>query len=130
LSVVNDQTGSPTWARALAQATAELLQRKELIADRSGVYHVSADGHTSRYDFANAIIRIMAEVSGVGAGWARTKPIRSDQYPLPARRPCNPVTSKDRIKQVFGVELPGWEKQLRAFVVELANSKRPQDRTP
>ena len=59
----------------------------------------------------------MKEVSGISNGWARVKPITSDQYPLPARRPRNPVMSKDKIKRVFGVEMPHWENQLRAFLV-------------
>jgi dTDP-4-dehydrorhamnose reductase len=82
LAVVNDQTGSPTWARALAEATAELLRRKDLIPKNSSIYHLSAAGHTSRYEFAKAIIRFMQEVLGTTVGWASVKPITSDQYPL------------------------------------------------
>lgn len=68
LSVVNDQTGSPSWARALAEATAGLLRQSNLFQDHGGVYHLSAGGHTSRYEFAEAIIRIMKDVSGTPGG--------------------------------------------------------------
>jgi dTDP-4-dehydrorhamnose reductase len=122
LAVVNDQTGSPTWAHALAEATAELLRRKELIPSHSGIYHLSAAGHTSRYEFAKAIIRVMKEVSGAPDGWASVKPITSDQYPLPARRPRRPVTSTDKIKRIFGAEMPHWEDQLHAFLVGLSGA--------
>ena len=44
------------------------------------------------------------------------KPITSDQHPLPARRPRSPATNKDKIKRVFGVEMPHWEDQLQAFL--------------
>ena len=119
LSVVDDQAGSPTWARALAQSTADLLRRTGLIPSHSGVYHLSATGHTSRYEFARAIIRIMRELSGIVDGWASVKPIASEHYPLPARRPRHPVTSTEKIKRVFGVEMPHWEDQLRAFLAGL-----------
>jgi len=119
LAMVNDQFGSPTWARWLAQATAELLRKRELISRHSGVYHLTASGHASRYEFAKAIIDIMKEVSGIPSGWASVKAIGSDAYPLPAMRPRNPVISKDKIKRVFGIEMPRWEDQLRAFLVNL-----------
>ncbi|HEX9672697.1 MAG TPA: dTDP-4-dehydrorhamnose reductase [Burkholderiales bacterium] len=124
LSVVDDQSGSPTWARALASATAELLRRKELITRASVVYHLTAGGHTSRYAFARAIIDIMKEVSGIPDGWASVKPITSDQYPLPARRPPHPVASTDKIKRVFGIEMPRWEDQLRSCLRDHAASWR------
>lgn len=120
LSVVNDQVGSPNWARALADATAELLRRRHLIPSHDGVYHLSAAGQTTRFDFAVAIVRIMKELSGAADGWAEIKPIASDQYPLPARRPRNPVTDKSRIRRVFGIEMQHWEEQLRAFLSRFA----------
>lgn len=124
LSMVDDQSGSPTWARALARATAELLRRKELIARHSGIYHLVAGGHTSRYAFAKAIIDIMKELSGIPDGWASVKPITTEQYPLPARRPPHPVISTEKIKRVFGIEMPRWEDQLRSCLRDLAASWR------
>lgn len=124
LAMVDDQTGSPTWARALAEATAELLRRKELVTRHSGVYHLTASGHTSRFDYARAIIDIMEEVSGIPNGWASVKPTTSDQFPLPARRPRRPVMSIEKIKQVFGIEMPRWETQLKAFLAEFSTSGR------
>ncbi|MGH8633479.1 MAG: sugar nucleotide-binding protein [Burkholderiales bacterium] len=87
-----------------------------------GNYHLSATGHASRYEIANEIIRIMKEVSGMPGGWASIKPITSDQYPLPAKRPGHPVTSTEKIKRVFGVEMPHWEIELRTCLQELAGT--------
>ena len=124
LSVVSDQLGSPSWARALAESTADLLRNRHLIRSHGGVYHLSAAGKTSRCEFATTIIRIMKEISGAKGGWADISPITYDQYlPLPARRPLNPVTDKSRIKRVFGIEMPDWESQLRSFLPELAAVK-------
>ena len=121
LTVVSDRTGSPTWARALAEATASLLRRKELIAGHSGIYHLSAAGHPSRYEFASDIVRLMRDASGQTDGWAAIEAVSSDDYPkLPAERPPNPVTSKDKIKRVFGIEMAHWEAQLRAFLAQQA----------
>jgi len=128
LSVVNDQIGTPSWAHALAEATAELLRRRHLIPGRGGIYHLSADGHTSRYEFAKAIIRMMRGISGDNDGWARVTPVTSDQYPpLPAKRPRNTVTSKEQVKKAFGVEMPHWERQLEDFLQQLAVSTARQN---
>jgi dTDP-4-dehydrorhamnose reductase len=123
LAMVDDQTGSPTWARALAKATADLLRRKELISRHSGVYHLTADGHTSRYEFTKAIIDIMKEVSGIPNGWASVKPTTSDRFALPAKRPRNPVISKDRIERAYGIKMLHWRDQVRTFLRELATSR-------
>jgi dTDP-4-dehydrorhamnose reductase len=121
--MVDDQSGSPTWARALAEATAELLRRRELITRRSGVYHLTASGHASRFEFANDIIRIMKDVSGPADGWAKVRPITTGEYPLPARRPRNPVMSKDKVKRTFGIQMAHWEHQLRSCLAELGGQQ-------
>jgi dTDP-4-dehydrorhamnose reductase len=118
LAVVHDQVGSPTWARELARATAELVRQRDLIARERGIYHLAAAGSTSRYEFAQAIVRIAREISGAGGSWASLRPIGSEDYPLPARRPPAPVTRKDKVKRVFGIEMAHWKEQLRAFLAE------------
>lgn len=120
IPVVDDQAGSPTWARALAHATAGLLRRRDLISNHSGIYHLAALGDTTRYGFAETIIQAMKEASGIAGGWAVVQPITSHQYPSPARRPPHPVMNKDKIKRVFGIEMPRWEDQLRSCLRDLA----------
>lgn len=129
LSMVKDQTGSPTWARALAQATADLLRSRELIPAHSGIYHLAAAGHTSRYDFANAIIRSAKEVSGMRDGWARVEAITSDQYPLPAVRPRSLVTDRKKMKRVFDLEMAPWKDELKACIAEIPAMKPGRQQT-
>lgn len=119
LRVVDDQIGSPTWARALAKATVELLQKAALARDTTGVYHLSSTEVASRYDFARAIVEIARELSRKNTGWASLRRIRTEEYPLPAVRPRHPATSKAKIKRVFGAELPDWKAQLRACLREV-----------
>ena len=120
LSVVNDQIGSPSWARSLAQATNDLLRDTERVRNQSGIYHLSAGGETSRYEFASAIVHLMQDISGEKSGWAQISPVLTREYPpLPAQRPLNTVTSKERIKRVFHVEMPHWRVQLQSFLLTL-----------
>jgi dTDP-4-dehydrorhamnose reductase len=128
LQVVSDQVGSPSWARSLAEATAELLRNRRTLESHTGIYHLSAAGNVSRFEFAKAIIHIMQEVSGLRDGWASVAPITSDQYPHTAKRPPSPVTSKDKYKRVFGVEMADWKTQLELFLRELVASS-PQQST-
>ena len=55
------------------------------------------------------------------------KPISSTAYPLPAKRARSPVISKDKIKRVFGVEMPNWEDQLRDFLAGLSGTAQPAE---
>ncbi|MGH8641993.1 MAG: dTDP-4-dehydrorhamnose reductase [Burkholderiales bacterium] len=128
LTVVDDQHGSPTWARALAAATADLLRQPERIAARSGTYHLSAEGCASRYDLARTVVAIAREISRRPDGWAGIQPIHSDQYrpPPPAARPSRPALALDRIRRVFGIRMQDWEGQVGDFLRALATEGRPE----
>lgn len=117
LRVVDDQTGSPTWARALAEATAAILRGASRIRETGGVYHLAAEGYATRYELACEIVRIARARSGDAHGWAAIRPVASADYErLPAARPPRPVTAKDKIRRVFGVSMAPWREQLRAFL--------------
>jgi dTDP-4-dehydrorhamnose reductase len=118
LAVVNDQIGSPTWARALADSSAELLGKVERSRNESGVYHLAASGYASRYEFTRKIIETAKQLSGTTSGWATVRPISSAEYPLPAARPLNCATNKERINEVFGVRMPTWTDQLSTCLRE------------
>ncbi len=118
LPVVTDQTGCPTWARALARSTAELLAKAGNPSMPRGVYHLCARGQASRFAFAQAIIELARERVGRPADWAVLRPVATTDCPRTAIRPANSVLSSDKIRRVFGIEMPAWEEQLRQCMAE------------
>jgi len=103
--VVADQVGVPNWARSLARATARLIgEGGARLAERAGLYHLSASGSTTWYGFACAILR---EHRGV-----RVTPITTAEYPTPARRPAYGVLDTAHFVQTFGFRLPDWQTLL------------------
>lgn len=103
LKVVNDQFGSPTWSRLIAEATAQILVQDHPYA---GVYNLSCSGKTSWYEFAKSIFAYLDRV-------AHLSPISSAQYPSKTIRPANSVLSNAKIGRDFGIFLPSWEKALK-----------------
>lgn len=122
LPVVNDQVGSPSWAKSLALSTAEILSCIRNPGGVSGIYHLSATGHTTRLDFAKLIIDIAKHRSNPEIQWAKLNPITTENYPLPAARPLFAATSKAKIKQTFGAEMPTWQEQLKSFMLSLQDA--------
>jgi len=107
LRVVADQVGVPNWTRAIAQATAELVGRGlAALAERAGVYHMSATGSASWFDFARAITG--------DAPRPRVVPIATADYPTPARRPAYAVLATGKLERTFGITLGHWRETLAA----------------
>lgn len=123
LLVVTDQIGSPSWARSLSLATKTLLDKAGRAHESTGIYHFSAPDAVSRFDFARRIISLAQSLSGKRDGWAEILPTTTADYPLPALRPLRAATSKDKLKRVFGIEMPSWENQLEAFMRQAAGLK-------
>lgn len=124
LRVVSDQIGAPTWARAVAEATARVVARcgpdgggDGLAESSSGIYHLSASGETSWHAFARAILA--ADPRREEQRCRSVVPIPTREYPTPARRPLYSVLSNERIAGTFGVRLPDWRVQLGEVMEEL-----------
>ncbi|MDG1065805.1 MAG: dTDP-4-dehydrorhamnose reductase [Luminiphilus sp.] len=114
LSVVEDQIGTPTWARGLALACWGLADH----GDASGIYHWSDAGACSWYDFAVAIREIALEL-GLLRQAATLLPIPASQYPTPAQRPAYSVLDKTLTRNLLGQPGDHWASQLRAMLVDL-----------
>ena len=112
LPVVDDQIGSPTWARALAEATAGILKTRRRAG--SGIYHLTAAGQVSRHGLARKIIENARQLAPDRAAWPEVRPITSAQYPLPAQRPRYCVLATGRVRRDFGISMQPWEDQLLA----------------
>jgi dTDP-4-dehydrorhamnose reductase len=116
LRVVNDQVGSPTWSRAIAEATAQILSQATqslsgFLSSKSGVYHLSATGQTNWYSFAEAILE-QAPQHGKQK-MQRLMSITSEQYPTPARRPAYSLLDCHKLSNSFGLALPDWQRTLQ-----------------
>ena len=117
LRVVADQRGAPTWARLIAEATALVLAATrrgdggwDALADRGGLYHLTAAGETTWCGFAEAIVAAMAPADGARA---RVVGIPTSDYPMPATRPAYSVLDCGRLAHAFGIRLPDWRDSLR-----------------
>lgn len=111
LRIVADQHGAPTSADAIADATARILKHALTGYWLSGVYHMTAAGATTWYEFAKAIF---ARAAGPTPSIV---PIATSEYPTAAARPANSVLSNEKFVGAFGFRLPHWEQQLDAVMV-------------
>lgn len=113
LGIVSDQFGAPTWSRTIADTTAHIVAQAMAATDpqqwwqeRSGLYHLTAQGRTTWFGFTE---EIMAHASIVKK--PRLKAILAQDYPVPARRPANSVLSSQHLIDTF-CGLPHWKDAL------------------
>ncbi len=111
LRVVDDQRGSPTWTRDLAQGLLRLAD-----AAQPGTYHCTNSGDCTWYDLA---VRVL-ERAGV-----RVPVERSDtaSYPRPAARPAYSVLANGYFEHVTGWRMPAWQDALDRYLA--AQAGRP-----
>jgi len=111
LRVVADQIGAPTWAGTIADSTAQLIERWQ--AGRPGAwgtYHLTAQGETSWFGFAQTIGENLLERH---KPCALLEPIASSAYPTPAPRPLNSRLDCTRLLREWGVSQPDWRSALQ-----------------
>jgi len=123
LRIVDDQIGAPTWARFIAEATAQVLRQlgdgHKAIGDRAGIYNLTATGAVSWYGFASAIF---AEAKAqLGTTTPKLIPITTAEYPLAARRPANSCLDNSKLTRTFGLTPPSWNEMLKACMDELGD---------
>ncbi|UVK83396.1 dTDP-4-dehydrorhamnose reductase [Pseudomonas sichuanensis] len=110
LKVVNDQIGAPTWAGTLAASTRALIERwQQGQAGAWGTYHLTAQGETSWFGFAQAIAQ---QLKAQGLPCAELLPIASSEYPTPAQRPLNSRLDCSRLARQWQVVQPHWHQAL------------------
>ena len=115
LKIVNDQMGSPTWARSIAKATHKILGQclnqnwpKKKDPSLSGIFHLTCQGKTSWHGFAKKIINLSGKNKNIAL-----QPIPTSEYSTPATRPPYSLLSNEKIKKVFSLNMPQWEDALK-----------------
>ena len=108
ISVVDDQIGAPTWCRTIAENTAFILaqgvNREEgyhvYYEKRKGLYHMTAAGQTSWYEFAR---RIVDTVPPEERKLKRILPIKTKDYAYKVQRPLNSVLANNKAYSFYKV---------------------------
>ncbi|MFG6656277.1 dTDP-4-dehydrorhamnose reductase [Scandinavium sp. M-37] len=118
LSVINDQVGAPTGAELLADCTAHAIRVAMNRPEVAGLYHLVASGTTTWYDYA-ALVFEEARIAGVELALEQLKPVNTDAYPTPARRPNNSRLDTQKFQQNFELILPSWEMGVKRMLAEL-----------
>ncbi|PAT36772.1 dTDP-4-dehydrorhamnose reductase [Vandammella animalimorsus] len=119
LRIVADQIGAPTGAELLADATAQaLLQAMQGSPAFSGIYHLTASGATSWFDYAQYIFEQARRIDPATAR-AQLVPIPSSEYPTPAARPLNSRLDTTHFEHTFGLIMPPWQQGVARVVAEL-----------
>ena len=114
LNVVNDQLGSPTYAKDLAQTLLTIIANSEAgtVNWTPGIYHYSNEGVISWHAFAQAIKEITGSRCVING-------IPTSGYPTPAKRPAYSVFNKEKIKTVYHIVPPSWRESLVACIARL-----------
>lgn len=115
LTVVADQIGGPTPAKAIAGACLAIAAQLKTAPEKSGIYHFSGAPDVSWAEFARAIM--------VDAGLACViKDIPTSAYPTPAKRPSNSRMDCESLS-TFGLSRPDWRAALRDVLNDLGALK-------
>jgi dTDP-4-dehydrorhamnose reductase len=109
--VVDDQAGSPTWARMLAQATVKLISGDAFsrITELGGLYHLAGSGSVSRFEWAQEIIAHDPQKGTQTVN--QVLPAKSSDFPTPAKRPAFTALSVQKITSL-GIDVPDWKISL------------------
>ena len=95
---------APTGTAALAENMHALL-----LTDAFGVYHVSCQGETTWYQFAQAILERIGSK-------ARVTPVPNDYYPTTFTRPESTYLINARLQALGLDRMPSWEQALEDYL--------------
>lgn len=117
LSIVSDQVSNPTWARTLADVTAQLLGKGfDCLSERRGLYHVAGNGHASRLEWAQKIVEL--DLNKHEQKVREIVPALTADFPTPAQRPLFSALDCGLFQSTFGIPLPKWEDALKMAMNE------------
>lgn len=106
LTAVQDVAGQPTWSFALARQLAELGRAALTGTAPPGIYHGTASGSTSWYGLARAVLEL------AGLDLSLVRPVSSDAFSRPARRPAFSVLGHDSWAKTGIPPLAHWQQML------------------
>ncbi|MCQ9207552.1 MAG: dTDP-4-dehydrorhamnose reductase [Omnitrophica bacterium] len=112
LNVVDDQFGSPTYAKDLAQAIAALIGYLIETDSARDIFHVSNKGAVSWFDYAKEILRLAGNTD------AALTSIKTKELKAPAKRPAFSVLDNSKFEKAIGFTMRPWQTALAEYIHE------------
>jgi dTDP-4-dehydrorhamnose reductase len=110
LNIVADQFGAPTSAELIADVTALAIAGYRHRAMPGGIYHLTAAGKTSWHGLACHVVdRALVNGASIKVNPEQVRPILTEEYPVPARRPKNSLMNTNALSSALGLHLPDWK---------------------
>jgi dTDP-4-dehydrorhamnose reductase len=113
ISVVNDQIGSPTYAKDLAKMILEMLPK--VTNNTVEIFHYANKGKCSWFQFAQTIVNIANHS-------CKVYPIDSEAFKTVAKRPKFSLLDTTKIEDTFHISIPKWEDSLEKCISNLKNN--------
>jgi dTDP-4-dehydrorhamnose reductase len=115
LRIVDDQVSSPTWARSLAEATAQVIAQGigepiPYIEAKTGLYHLSGNGSCSRFEWAVAILKLDPRKQDQIT--TQIFPAKGKDFKTPAKRPGYSGLDLYKFQNTFNLIPPNWKQDL------------------
>lgn len=110
--VVDDQTGSPSYAFDVVEKSFDLIRKR-----RKGIYHISSGGPVTWAGFAEQIFK------EAGTGTTVIK-IRSSEFPTDAKRPAYSFLATNKIVRE-GLPVTDWKEGLPVLIRQIENEDGP-----
>jgi dTDP-4-dehydrorhamnose reductase len=111
LSIVDDQFGAPTSSDLIAKFTLLAIEQMHAGNFPAGIYNLAAGGETTWKRFAEKIFAI-ARSQGINLKVKTVKPVPTEAFPTPAKRPSNSRLSLKKLELALGVRIPDWDDEL------------------
>ena len=118
LKVVNDQFGSPTWTGDITGLIRVIIKSD---SREYGTYHFSGEGECTWFEFAGEIYRLGREI-GLITSDCTLFPCLSEEFPTLAKRPAYSLLSKEKVKNTFLYNVPGWQDSNKLFLKGINNN--------
>ena len=110
-SIVSDQIGGPTYARAIANCSWQVIEKIRNDAEQPwGTYHLSCGGEVSWFEFAKALL------SSSGYSDVQLAPLSTAEYPTSAKRPAYSVLDNSALNENLGIRMPDWAQALETCI--------------
>jgi dTDP-4-dehydrorhamnose reductase len=116
LGVIADQVGCPTATHPLAQACWRVIER-----NLGGLHHWCDAGAASWYDFAVAIGELGVR-QGLLPQAAAVRPIGTEDYPTPARRPSYSLLECRPSRAALALPARHWRETLEEVLAQVASA--------